>query len=73
MPTLRLHRRRWLQTAGAGAAATLGLPACTPRRDGVLRFWAMGREGEVAGDAWAGGLRGRQAQVAHLAGVRYGR
>lgn len=41
-------RRRWLKAVGAGAAAALGLPACAPRREGVLRFWAMGREGEVA-------------------------
>jgi multiple sugar transport system substrate-binding protein len=50
LPRPPCNRRRWLHTAAAGAAATLGLPACAPRRDGVLRFWAMGREGEVAGE-----------------------
>jgi len=43
-------RRRWLKTAAAGAAAAIGLPACAPHRAGTLRFWAMGREGEVVNE-----------------------
>lgn len=46
-------RRRWLKAAGAGAAAALGVPACAPHREGTLRLWAMGREGEVAGELLA--------------------
>ena len=50
-------RRRWLTRVGAGgglgAAAALGLPGCTPQRDATLRFWAMGREGEVAAELLA--------------------
>ena len=42
-----LTRRRWLGTAAAGAAA-LASSGCGRRDDGTLRFWAMGREGEVA-------------------------
>lgn len=36
-------RRSWL-----GAAAALGAAGCSRPDDGVVRFWAMGREGEVA-------------------------
>lgn len=36
-----------LGIAAGTAAATLG---CSRRDDGVLRFWAIGREGEVAGE-----------------------
>lgn len=36
-------RRGWL-----GAAATLGVAGCVRRDAATLRFWAMGREGEVA-------------------------
>lgn len=31
----------------AGAAAAIALPGCARRDSGALRFWAMGREGEV--------------------------
>ncbi|HZF79063.1 MAG TPA: sugar ABC transporter substrate-binding protein [Rubrivivax sp.] len=34
----------------AGAAASLALPGCTRRDSGTLRFWAMGREGEVVSE-----------------------
>lgn len=40
---MTLHRRSWLAAAGS-----LVLPACARRDDRTLRFWAMGREGEVA-------------------------
>ena len=43
----RLHTRRALLRGGAAGALALG--GCTPRGDGPLRFWAMGREGEVVG------------------------
>jgi multiple sugar transport system substrate-binding protein len=54
-PAARWNRRRWLTRVGAGAgagaaagaAAVLGLPGCAAQRSGNLRFWAMGREGEV--------------------------
>ncbi len=46
-----LTRRAWL-----GAAAG-SLAACTPRDDPTLRFWAMGREGEVAAELLAGFVR----------------
>lgn len=51
----RCTRRRWLKATGAGAAVAvaLGLPGCAPRREGTLRFWAMGREGEVANELLA--------------------
>lgn len=38
-------RRAWL---GAAAAAPALLSACKPQDANTLRFWAMGREGEVA-------------------------
>ncbi len=44
-----LSRRAWL-----GAAAAGPLAACSARDDGTLRFWAMGREGEVAAELLAG-------------------
>ncbi|HEX7383478.1 MAG TPA: sugar ABC transporter substrate-binding protein [Burkholderiaceae bacterium] len=50
VPGSRCSRRRWLARAAAAATAPLALGACT-RRDAAsapLRFWAMGREGEVA-------------------------
>ena len=53
---LRWNRRRWLSTVGTGtlaAAASIGLPACGARRDGSLRLWAMGREGEVVAELLA--------------------
>jgi multiple sugar transport system substrate-binding protein len=44
----RLRVRGWLALLGAGLCLTL-LAACARHQDGpvVLRFWAMGREGEV--------------------------
>ena len=57
--TPRWTRRRWVVGAGAGAAATLGLAACTPRGGGPLRFWAMGREGEVVNELLLGFSRER--------------
>ena len=41
----RWTRREWL---AATAAAALGTAACTRDDDRTIRFWAMGREGEVA-------------------------
>lgn len=43
------HLRRWLAAAAGTALAALLLAACAPSQNGpvVLRFWAMGREGEV--------------------------
>jgi multiple sugar transport system substrate-binding protein len=46
-----LHTRRALLRGAAAAALALG--GCTPRGDGPLRFWAMGREGEVVGELLA--------------------
>ena len=42
-------RRRWLGAATAGAAA-LGTAACSRGDDATVRFWAMGREGEVVAE-----------------------
>jgi ABC-type glycerol-3-phosphate transport system substrate-binding protein len=39
-------RRHWLGAATAGAAALAG-SGCARRDDEAVRFWAMGREGEV--------------------------
>lgn len=58
-PHVPWKRRRWLQAAGAGAAVALGVPGCTPRREGTLRFWAMGREGEVVSELLADFTRER--------------
>jgi multiple sugar transport system substrate-binding protein len=44
--------RRKLLRAAAGAC-TLALAGCTRRDTRTLRFWAMGREGEVVGDLLA--------------------
>ncbi|MEH0164945.1 sugar ABC transporter substrate-binding protein [Roseateles microcysteis] len=44
-------RRAWL---GAAAAAPALLSACKPQDANTLRFWAMGREGEVAAELLAG-------------------
>ena len=41
-------RRTWL-----GAAAALGTAACTGDDERTVRFWAMGREGEVAAELLA--------------------
>ena len=38
---------------GAAGACTVALAACTRRGDRALRFWAMGREGEVVGELLA--------------------
>ena len=38
----------------AGAAAAIALPGCVRRDSGVLRFWAMGREGEVVNELLQG-------------------
>jgi multiple sugar transport system substrate-binding protein len=45
-------RRALLRGAG-GACAALALAACTRSGDRTLRFWAMGREGEVVGQLLA--------------------
>lgn len=46
---MALTRRTWL-----GAATALGVAACTRHDDRTIRFWAMGREGEVATELVAG-------------------
>jgi multiple sugar transport system substrate-binding protein len=57
-------RRTWL-----GAAAACTAAACSRTEDRTLRFWAMGREGEVAAELVAGferehpGLRVRVEQL----------
>jgi len=57
-------RRSWL-----GAAAVLGGTACTRADERTVRFWAMGREGEVATELLAGfeqenpGIRVRVEQL----------
>ena len=64
-------RRGWLRAAAAELAVGLGLggAACSHRDERVLRFWAMGREGEVAAELVAGferenpGLRVRVEQL----------
>ncbi|HEU5297806.1 MAG TPA: sugar ABC transporter substrate-binding protein [Burkholderiaceae bacterium] len=43
------HARRAL-LRGAAGACTVALAACTRPGDRALRFWAMGREGEVVGE-----------------------
>ncbi|WP_374569034.1 sugar ABC transporter substrate-binding protein [Ideonella sp.] len=57
------ERRRWLQRAVVAAAA-LPLAGCSRNASGrtTLRFWAMGREGEVAHELLAG-FRAEQPQV----------
>lgn len=42
---MRWSRRTWL-----GAAAALGAGACTRGKKGEVRFWAMGREGQVVAE-----------------------
>lgn len=64
-------RRRWLRAAsGTCLAACAGLGVgCARQSDRVLRFWAMGREGEVAAQLMSGferehpGLRVRVEQL----------
>lgn len=62
----RLTRRHWL---GAAAALGVGLGGCTRRDAHTIRFWAMGREGEVVGPLLADfershpGLRVRLEQL----------
>jgi multiple sugar transport system substrate-binding protein len=46
--------RRRVVLRAAGSACTLALAACTRSADRSLRFWAMGREGEVVGELLAG-------------------
>ena len=46
---MRWTRRTWL-----GAATALGVGACTRHDEHTIRFWAMGREGEVAAELVAG-------------------
>jgi multiple sugar transport system substrate-binding protein len=43
-------RRALLGGGAAGALALAGLAGCTRNDAGPLRFWAMGREGEVVGE-----------------------
>ena len=50
MPVDGRARRKLLCATGA---ATLALAGCTRASDRVLRFWAMGREGEVVGELLA--------------------
>src|SRR5262245_39027315 len=45
----RMNARRAL-LRGAVAAGTVALAACTRPENRALRFWAMGREGEVVGE-----------------------
>ena len=47
-----MPRRRALLRAAA-SACTLALAACTRSSAGPLRFWGMGREGEVVGELLA--------------------
>jgi multiple sugar transport system substrate-binding protein len=42
--------RRALLRAAAGAAAAALAPGCSREHDAPVRFWAMGREGEVVGE-----------------------
>ena len=42
--------RRRVVLHAAGSACTLALVSCTRSADRSLRFWAMGREGEVVGE-----------------------
>lgn len=52
-PPVGLPRRRLLQAAGLGALAAPALVGCGRKSEGPLRFWAMGREGEVVGELLA--------------------
>lgn len=55
-------RRTWIGRAAATVAAgplALAGGACARRDDGTLRFWAMGREGEVATELLQGFARER--------------
>ncbi|MEN9416514.1 MAG: hypothetical protein RI988_134 [Pseudomonadota bacterium] len=45
---MRVARRRLLAASAAGAGCVLAT-GCVRREPAALRFWAMGREGEVAG------------------------
>jgi multiple sugar transport system substrate-binding protein len=45
---------RWSRRAWLGAAAALGAAGCSRGDPHTLRFWAMGREGEVAAELVAG-------------------
>jgi multiple sugar transport system substrate-binding protein len=63
----RWTRRTWL--GAAAATGVWGTAACTRQDDPTVRFWAMGREGEVAAELLAGferenpGLRVRIEQL----------
>jgi multiple sugar transport system substrate-binding protein len=50
-PTARVSRRTALRTAAG--ACTLALAGCVRSGERVLRFWGMGREGEVVGELLA--------------------
>ncbi|MBP6901583.1 MAG: sugar ABC transporter substrate-binding protein [Burkholderiaceae bacterium] len=63
-----LARRHWLSTAAAVAGTGLAA-GCQRHDDRTVRFWAMGREGEVAAELVAGFERehpGVQVQVEAL-------
>ena len=45
--------RRRLLLAAAGGLAAPALLGCGRKAEGPLRFWAMGREGEVVGELLA--------------------
>ncbi len=53
LPVLRSTRRRWLMRGGA-ALLGVGLAGCAARDRDALRFWAMGREGEVLAELLQG-------------------
>ncbi|MBE0549965.1 MAG: sugar ABC transporter substrate-binding protein [Rubrivivax sp.] len=46
--------RRWTRRSWLAAAAAFGTAACTRGDERTIRFWAMGREGEVAAELVAG-------------------
>lgn len=50
---LPVARRRSLLKAAAATLAAPALVACTAKSAGPLRFWALGREGEVVGELLA--------------------
>ena len=47
---MRPDAMRWTRRTWLGAAAALGTAACTRDDERTVRFWAMGREGEVAAE-----------------------
>jgi multiple sugar transport system substrate-binding protein len=48
-----LHEPSWTRRAVLGAAAALGVAGCARSDERSVRFWAMGREGEVAAELLA--------------------